>query len=199
MVAESSVDATPGGRLRSARILQRESILHEANVPAESDSTEAHAWLPGPNEHEGGKGCLEAAPVQRAPAPRGNDPREVVVAGVGQRFPRSERVRDGRDYGRASRYGRRVASAHFVILLNAKRHEGAKAGGARLGVTVSRKVGPAVERNRVKRGIREWYRRQRELRVRAVDIVVIARKGAATLRRLAIEEELENLLKGEKW
>jgi ribonuclease P protein component len=46
---------------------------------------------------------------------------------------------------------------------------------------VSRRVGNAVKRNRVKRCVREWFRRARGGWRQDVDLVVIARPGAAEL------------------
>ncbi|MBI3089603.1 MAG: ribonuclease P protein component [Candidatus Tectomicrobia bacterium] len=52
--------------------------------------------------------------------------------------------------------------------------------GARLGLSIGRKVGGAVDRNRLKRVAREVFRRDRELRRLAVDVLVQAlpAKGA---------------------
>jgi ribonuclease P protein component len=55
----------------------------------------------------------------------------------------------------------------------------ARAGSDRVGVTVSRKVGGAVLRNRLKRWIRECYRRRRLELPRGFDLVVVARPAAA--------------------
>jgi ribonuclease P protein component len=49
---------------------------------------------------------------------------------------------------------------------------------ARLGITVSRRVGSAVERNRIKRVVREWYRHERSGLAPDADLVVIARSAA---------------------
>ena len=65
----------------------------------------------------------------------------------------------------------------------------------RLGVTASRKVGNAVARNRVKRGIREWFRTERDLLPRSVDIVVIARPGSAELTAIEVGAELAALVR----
>src|SRR5659263_223399 len=51
---------------------------------------------------------------------------------------------------------------------------------SRLGVTASKKIGCAVVRNRVKRNVREFFRRIR-LEMTAVDINVIARREAAKM------------------
>jgi ribonuclease P protein component len=58
---------------------------------------------------------------------------------------------------------------------------GAEGASSRLGLTVSRKVGNAVVRNRVKRRIREWFRRERHEFEGVWDVVVIARREAAAL------------------
>jgi ribonuclease P protein component len=66
--------------------------------------------------------------------------------------------------------------------------------GQRLGVTVSRRVGNAVVRNRVKRGIREWFRRHRGELEEHLEVVVIARGATAELSAMEIANELNGLL-----
>lgn len=61
----------------------------------------------------------------------------------------------------------------------------------RLGVTVSRRVGGSVARNRVKRRIREWFRRTHLDVPTGRDLLVIARPGAAELTSAASTSELE--------
>jgi ribonuclease P protein component len=53
--------------------------------------------------------------------------------------------------------------------------------GSRLGLVVSRRVGGAVVRNRVKRVVREWFRRNRAAFPGDLELVVIARSEAAKL------------------
>jgi ribonuclease P protein component len=63
-----------------------------------------------------------------------------------------------------------------------------------LGITVSGKVGNSVTRNRIKRQVREFFRRRRCLLRPGRDIVVIARKSAAGLGGRGVESELERIL-----
>ncbi len=62
---------------------------------------------------------------------------------------------------------------------------------SRLGVTVSRRIGNAVARNRVKRRVRECFRKAIRAELPPLtSIVVIARAGAASLKSPAINDEL---------
>jgi ribonuclease P protein component len=112
-----------------------------------------------------------------------------------QALPRSQRLRSRKDYTRIQAAGRRSASHHFVVLVG-EQHPASSDTPARLGVTVSRRVGSAVARNRVKRRIRECFRAHCAL-PRGRDIVVIARRGAAELSTMDAARELDPLLAGD--
>jgi ribonuclease P protein component len=75
------------------------------------------------------------------------------------------------------RRGRSAASRHLVVYTFPR--ETGDADEARLGLSVSRKVGGAVERNRLKRLLREAFAELGLAAPRGVDIVCVARPGLA--------------------
>ena len=106
-----------------------------------------------------------------------------------ERFPKSARLRKRPEFLNLSRTGKKVHSPNFIVISTSNER-----GESRLGITVSAKVGNAVVRNRIKRLVRELFRRRRHEWVAASDIVVIARKGAAALSSAMIQKEIENSL-----
>ena len=100
------------------------------------------------------------------------------------------------EFERVYREGRSHASRHLVVY--AFPREPGDDAEPRLGVSVGRKLGGAVERNRMKRLLREalWSRAE-ELR-EGHDFVIVARPAAGDLARQggeqAIEAELREVL-----
>lgn len=99
---------------------------------------------------------------------------------------RAERLSRPADFRRAARIKGRL-TAHFrVVAMSAQN-------GRRLGLTVSKQVGRAVQRNRLKRQVREFFRQNKD-RLPQADLVVIARRGAAGLETRAVFDELGQVL-----
>jgi len=105
------------------------------------------------------------------------------------------------DFKRVVKSGKRRISGSFVVIMAAetnsdpvkpdeKRH--------RLGVTVSKRVGNAVVRNRVKRRIREWFRHARAGLAGQFEIVVIARRTARDLSGAEVAAFLDRTIQGSK-
>lgn len=91
--------------------------------------------------------------------------------------PRRGRITRSGDFDTVYRRGRSAAGRYLVVYLFARE----QAGGddtPRLGVSISRKVGGAVERNRLKRVLRERFAELAPELSGGSDFVVIARSGA---------------------
>lgn len=102
-----------------------------------------------------------------------------------ERLPKTARLLKRAEFLKLSRAGAKFQSANFVVIMaeNDRQH-------ARLGITVSGKVGNAVVRNRIKRQVREMFRRRRAALPPGTDFLVIARKSAASLPGSAIASEV---------
>jgi ribonuclease P protein component len=90
----------------------------------------------------------------------------------------ANRLRDRADFNTVRERGRRWRGD--LLILNAMQHKpnGEPDGASRFGFVVSRRVGKAVVRNRVKRRLRAIIRRHLNAIARGYDIVLIARPGA---------------------
>jgi ribonuclease P protein component len=103
-------------------------------------------------------------------------------------FAAADRLHRSAEFLRLQRNGVRFQSPHFVLYAGNLDDEPER---SRLGVTVSRRIGNSVVRNRVKRRVRECFRKvmRAELPPRT-SIVVIARGGAGALASREIGDEL---------
>jgi ribonuclease P protein component len=100
------------------------------------------------------------------------------VSDAGTAPRRRARITRSGDFDAVYRRGRSAANRHLVVYAFA-RDDRPPATPARLGLSVSRKVGGAVERNRVKRVLREQFAAIAPGLPGGIDVVVIARPGAA--------------------
>jgi ribonuclease P protein component len=105
-------------------------------------------------------------------------------------FGKEDRVLKRPEFLRLATNGRRIHVNHFLVAYCENRCER-----SRLGITVSKKVGKAVARNRIKRIVREFFRLNRTNLPGHYDLNIIAKKGAADLSSRQVNQELEGLFR----
>ncbi|MBN2125606.1 MAG: ribonuclease P protein component [Deltaproteobacteria bacterium] len=98
-----------------------------------------------------------------------------------------------KDFVNLNRFGARRYTSSFTIILLKN-----GLGITRLGITVAKRTGNAVKRNRIKRLIREFYRQNKACFPRGCDVVVAARKNAVDLDYRRVKEELGALFADKK-
>lgn len=100
------------------------------------------------------------------------------------RFRREEHIRKRREFLEVYAKGKKFGGSSFYayFLLNHLQY-------SRLGLTVSRKVGRPVERNKVKRRLREVFRLNKDRLYPPCDVVLNARHSAVEATIWALEEE----------
>lgn len=101
---------------------------------------------------------------------------------MNQRLTRQERLTRKREFDRVFREGRSFRFSTIVVkaALNGLAHP-------RLGISIGRRVGGAVRRNRIKRLIRESFRLNKQHLSVACDVVVIPRAAWRDLSLRAVE------------
>jgi len=104
-------------------------------------------------------------------------------------FKKEERILKKQEFIALNLHGKRYYTKNFVVIIRENRRDI-----TRLGITVSKRVGDSVKRNRIKRLIREFFRLNKQQIPRGYDVIIIALKGSDTFNFLKVQEELGNLL-----
>jgi ribonuclease P protein component len=123
------------------------------------------------------------------------------VEQAGASFPSSARLLKHSDFDRVYKQGRRHFSSHMTVFYlrrsEVPMQETALAErSARVGFTVGRVLGGAVQRNRIKRRLREAVRQRRSLLQSAcpVDVVINPKKSVLTLEFSVVLDEVGRAL-----
>ena len=103
----------------------------------------------------------------------------------GATFPRAARLLKHADFERVYEQGRRHFSSHITVFYLRQTE-----GNARVGFTVGRVLGGAVERNRIKRRLRETVRLRRSILKGPVDVVINPKKSVRTVQFSVLLEEV---------
>ena len=110
-------------------------------------------------------------------------------------FPRDCRLRKRREFLAVQGRGRRLSGRHLQFFVLGRKEPPASvvAASIRFGITVTRKVGNAVTRNRLKRLLRERCRHVVASSPSGLDVVILVRASAATAPAAAIAGDFGEL------
>ncbi|MDA8140118.1 MAG: ribonuclease P protein component [Desulfobacteraceae bacterium] len=115
---------------------------------------------------------------------------ELQAKHRGYSFSDADRLLKRHQFVYLADHGKKVQNQYFVGFFESSRVER-----CRLGITVSRRVGKAVTRNRIKRVVREYFRINRSIFKHLWDIHLIAKKEAAACNTRSTMMALEQIFK----
>jgi len=103
-------------------------------------------------------------------------------------FTKADRILKRSEFIRLSKVGKKTQNKYFLAIFSPSRFQRTC-----LGITVTRKVGNATIRNRIKRFSREYFRLNRHIITGYWDINIIAKKEAAALSSKKVSLSLQNI------
>ena len=186
---DAVVDRRPAGVRPASAILSRPARIrradlflpYEAHLPAQEAQARPDARLPCAHEHARRPHRAEASSRQGPQAAHGL----VSDRPTGGRTPKRRRLSRSAEFERVYRQGRSKANRFLVLYAFPREDEEPAdrdaADGPRLGLSVSRRVGGAVDRTRVKRVLREAFWAEAERLPPGADYVVVARPDSREL------------------
>lgn len=154
----------PSSNILPLKVLKK----NEENVSAEQPKTEENARVPRPHEDQG---------RPRSPQEQTAQGQETRLCRMNERLTPLERIRKKKDFAGLYRDGSRYRGRYFNLVYRSNPLDH-----SRLAVVVSRKVGSAVERNKVKRRVRDLFRRNKGLLSEPTDLIVVARREIVDLK-----------------
>ncbi|MEK3806657.1 ribonuclease P protein component [Metabacillus sp. SLBN-84] len=107
---------------------------------------------------------------------------------------KKNRIKKNEDFQKIFKQGKSMANRQFVIYMLNQPEEKE----FRLGLSVSKKIGNAVTRNRVKRLVRQVFLEEKDSLKTGMDYIVIARKPASEMDYHEVKSSLLHLFRKTK-
>ncbi len=104
-----------------------------------------------------------------------------------EHFGKSQRLRKRREFFQVQQQGRKIHLRDLLVFVYLQK------GKQRLGITASRKIGGAVQRNRVKRLLREVWRKEHHGLSMGYDIVFVVKRSAVTANFSVLRQQVLEL------
>ncbi len=161
-------------------------VGYEKNVSTEQRQTQKNPWFSSSHGDEERAACVEPSTRQRPSAVGTLTSGHRLIGGTApQRFPRARRLTRPAEFGRVFNRSQRSSDQYFTVLANDNDGQD-----PRLGLAISKRAAKkAVQRNRLKRLVREVFRRQKDLP--AKDFVVMAGSAAKTASNSQLRASLD--------
>ena len=123
--------------------------------------------------------------------PASNGGRGLPVSSQRAGFPVSARLLRHSDFERVYKQGRRHFAAHMTVFFLRRRQGQGLDEGLRVGFTVGRVLGGAVQRNRMKRRLREAVRQHRQQAAVPADVVINPKKSVLNAEFSVLSQEVQ--------
>ncbi|MGM0923607.1 MAG: ribonuclease P protein component [Bacillota bacterium] len=107
---------------------------------------------------------------------------------------KKNRIKKNEDFQKVFKHGKSMANRQFVIYMLGQPEEKE----FRLGLSVSKKIGNAVTRNRIKRLVRQVFLEEKDSLKTGIDYIVIARMPASEMDYHEVKSSLLHLFRKTK-
>lgn len=162
---------------------------YEKNISASRKKEIKGAWVSRKDEHYGRKAHTQETDSEGQVQPHSEALEEMNLA-VSLSFPKELKIRTNSEYEEIFGKSKRLSTDHFNILFAPN-----SLGYPRAGLVVGKKAVPgAVDRNRIKRVLREVFRLNKSL-FGSMDVVFIAKKGSEKLDYSLAKKEIEEIVR----
>jgi len=163
----------------------------ETNIPTSQSKKGEDSWILSPyadSRRQGGDKPQARTGEKKVDSGCLREGLKIDVIGADKRLTKNERIIHARDYEKIRSFGQRYKAGPFIVIV-AKNELGYR----RIGISVSKKAGKSVVRNRLRRVIKEYFRTNKEKFPTSSDILFICRESVESIRPAELAEIIEPL------